>query len=93
MVASDRLLVALGKYLESAVDWVSIGLSGAVTPRQRDYEGQKGPLNVTIDAEEPEEHEVIDGVYSVMGTILLELKARDISVAIRRDVWRGLRVL
>lgn len=86
MVASDRLLVALGKYLEASVDWVSLGLSAAVTPRVRDYEGSKGALNVTLDAEEPEEHEVIDGVYSLTGTISMEMKAREISVAVRRNV-------
>jgi hypothetical protein len=89
MVASDRLLVALGEYLSETVDWVAIGIPGGVTPRMRDYEGSKGSLNVTLDAEEPEEHEVLDGVYSVMGKILLEMKARDVSETIRRELLAG----
>lgn len=82
MVVSDRVLVALGEYL---------GERGFSYPaRLRDWSGVKGQETLVLDADEPEEHEGLEGVFSIDGVVALRVHARDTSDEERRDLLGGL---
>ena len=77
MVVSDRLLVALGEFLNQDL---SLGL----TPRLRDYSGTKAAKTLILDADDPVEHE-LDGVYEVDGEVILKFRNRDVADATQRS--------
>lgn len=78
MLVSDRLLVALGEFLN---DDLALGL----VPRLRDWSGTKGAQTLILDAEEPEEHEGLDGVYELEGEVCLRFRNRDFTETEQRD--------
>ncbi len=67
MVVSDRLLVALGEFLNQDL---SLGL----TPRLRDYGGTKDAKTLILDAEDPVEHEALDQVFEIDGEVILKFE-------------------
>jgi hypothetical protein len=81
MLVSDRFLVALGEFLVDELGWVD-------PPRLRDWSGTKGAKELILDADEPEEHEGLDGVFSVSAVVCLKVRTRDASEADRRG-WLG----
>ena len=78
MVVSDRLLVALGEFLNQ-------DLSLNLTPRLRDYGGTKAAKTLILDAEDPVEHEALDGVYELDGEVILKFRNRDVADATQRS--------
>ena len=79
MVVSDRLLTALGSYIE---EQAAVGLR----PVLRDWSGTKGKEQLVLDADEPEEHEGLNGVYAVDGVVAVMVHARDMDDEERREV-------
>jgi|TARA_R110002074_G_scaffold4666_2_gene23049 hypothetical protein len=77
MMVSDRFLVSLGEFIVT-----ELGLG--ITPRLRDWNGTKGAQELILDAEEPVEHDGLDGVYSVEAVVALRLRGRDTTEASRR---------
>lgn len=77
MIVSDRLLVALGEFLNG-----DLGLG--LVPRLRDYSGTKGKKTLILDAEEPVEHEGLDGVFEVEGEVCYRFRNRDEAEADQR---------
>jgi len=78
MVVSDRLLVALGEFLNQDL---SLGL----TPRLRDFGGTKDGKTLILDAEDPVEHEALDQVFEIDGEVILKFRNRDVADATQRD--------
>ena len=79
MTTSDRVLVVLAEWLV-----VEELLPAGVTPRLRDWDGPKGALEVFLDADEPEEHEVLRGVDTINGEIVLDVNVDDTTQAERQ---------
>ena len=79
MTTSDRVLTVLAA-------WLDYGgfLPPGVVPKLRDVDGNKGPLEVVLDADEPEEHEILRGVERIEGEIRLHVSADDSSSDGRR---------
>lgn len=77
-VIADRVLKALRAYLMD---------SGVVTvePRLRDWSGTKAAREIVLDAEEPEEHEVLRGNFTIAGEVMLQMNGRDATDEARRE--------
>jgi len=82
MVVSDRFLVALGDYLDAR------GFS--YPARLRDWSGVKGQETLVLDADEPDEHEGLAGVFSIDGVVALRVHPRDTTDEERRDLLADL---
>lgn len=85
MTTSDRVLTVLAA-------WLDYGgfLPPDVSPRLRDIDGDLGALEVILDADEPEEHELLRGVERLEGEIRLDISADDSSAAGRRAMLSDL---
>ncbi len=81
MLVSDRFLTALGEYLNGELGWTD-------PPRLRDWDGTKTAKELILDADEPEEHEGLDGVFSISAVVVLKIRVRDAAEASRRG-WLG----
>jgi len=79
MTTSDRVLAVMAEWLVEA-DLLPAG----VTPRLRDYDGAKDALEVYLDADEPEEHEVLRGVDTINGEIVLDVNVDQTTQAERQ---------
>jgi hypothetical protein len=72
MTTSDRVLAVLAEWI------VEQGMLPAdVYPRLRDYDGKKGALEVYLDADDPVEHEVLRGVDTISGEIVVDVSVDD----------------
>ncbi len=60
-------------------EWITVEgmLPSGVYPRLRDYDGKKGALELFIDADDPVEHEVLRGVDTISGEIVLDVSVDD----------------
>jgi hypothetical protein len=74
MTTSDRVLAVLASWLEQ-----EDLLPDATTPRLRDYDGVKTSVEVILDADDPDEHDVLRGVDTIEGEIILDVSADDSS--------------
>ena len=81
MTTSDRVLAVLAEWItEEGM------LPEGVYPRLRDWDGKKGALEVFLDADEPEEHEVLRGVDTIRGDIVLDVSVDDTTQVERQSL-------
>ena len=80
MVPSDRFLTCLGEYLSGEVGF-------DLDPVLRDWSGTKGSRILVLDADEPVEHEGLDGVFEMRAVAEIRVKARDFDDNDRRELF------
>lgn len=81
MFVSDRLLTVLQRYLAEACP-------GYPVAYLRDSSGKKsmGGWELVLDADDPEEHDVMQGVFEVPGELLITAHPADTNESDRREM-------
>jgi len=79
MTTTDSFLGQIGRWLVG-MNAVPSGVVVAYSDSDDDVSG----TSLVIDADEPQEHAVLDGVYSLSGSVRLSVSADDVALAERR---------
>lgn len=81
MIVSDRLLIVLQQFIKiEHPDLVSGKL------RDTDAKQEPGTTQLILDADEPEEHEGMHGIFEIPAEIHFKLHAKDVTPQVRRDL-------
>ena len=88
MIVSDRLLTVLQQHIK-------INLPALVLPELRDTDAKQipGETLLILDADEPEEHEGMHGIFIINAEIFLKLHAKDETPDTRREMLGDLEDL
>jgi len=81
MTTSDRVLAVLATWITEQAT-----LPVGTVVRLRDWDGTKGPLEIFLDADDPEEHEVLRGVDTISGEIVVDVNVDDTTQVQRQDI-------
>ena len=81
MIVSDRLLTVLQQYIKIEQPALVLGKL-----RDTDAKQEPGITQLILDADEPEEHEGMHGIFIIDVEIHLKMHAKDITPQVRRDL-------
>ncbi|MGJ8677223.1 MAG: hypothetical protein ACSHX0_06880 [Akkermansiaceae bacterium] len=82
---SDAILAAMGLYLKSSGSLPA----GVRDVKVRDWAGVQGAMEVILDADEPQEHELLVGVEDMEGELCLSVSLDDVKLKEDRQWMLG----
>jgi len=84
MIVSDRLLTVLQQYIK--IQHPELELAKL---RDTDAKQEPGVTQLILDADEPDEHDGMHGVFIIPAEIHLKLHAKDMTPSVRRGLLSG----